>query len=143
MQRPISTNQHVTFDMISAAAMPIIGRLLNPKAPAKRLMGLVAGLAGAQTMVTDFEGGKVGLLPMQAHLTSDLAIGVGLIAAAALMKKESTGTRALLAGLGVFSLAVAAMTDPIPDGKGRVHALKTARKVERVAGETVGELAGA
>jgi len=143
MERPLNTKQHAMLDYVTGAAMPMLTKFFDAKTPARRLIGLVTGVTAGQTMLTDFEGGKVGLLPMQAHLTSDVVLGVSLLGAAALMKNESPKVRMMLAGIGAFSLVAAALTDPIPQGKGESHAKKTAQRVRKVAGRTMGELAGA
>lgn len=143
MQRPITTKQHAVLDYVTSAALPILSKVLAPLPATRTLLSGVAAMTTGQTVVTDFEGGKVGLIPMQAHLTADAAIGLGLLGAAMMMRKESNAVRMLLAGLGVVSLAAAALTDPIPQEKGRSFAERTAEKVRKMAGRTAGELAGA
>jgi len=143
MERPITTKQHAFIDYVTSAMLPILSKALEPRTSTRTLLSGVAAMTTGQTVITDFEGGKVGLIPMQAHLTADAMIGVGLLGAAVLMKNETPAVRMVLAGLGVFSIAAAALTDPIPEGKGRTFAERTAEKVRQMAGRTAGELAGA
>src|SRR4051812_17450775 len=113
MERPITTKQHAFLDYVTSAMLPVLSKVLEPLPSTRTLLSGVAAMTTGQTVITDFEGGKVGLIPMQAHLTSDAVIGVGLLSAAVLLRKETPAVRVVLAGLGVFSLAAAALTDPI------------------------------
>ena len=65
-------------------------------------------------MMTDYEGGMIRLLPMKAHLTMDVLMGIGLITTATLMSSKPKVDRVALAGLGAFAIAYALMTRPEP-----------------------------
>jgi hypothetical protein len=141
MYHPISTKTHSMLDYVFGMALPMLPRLLGAKAPARNLMRGVAGTATAQTVMTDFEGGKFGVLPMQAHLANDALVGVALLGASVFLKDESPLVRGALAGLGLFSLGAAFLTEPIPRGKGREHAERTAEKLSHF-NDRLGEMAG-
>jgi hypothetical protein len=85
----------------------------------RRIVDSVAAVAGAQSMVTDYEGGMIRMLPMRAHLASDVLMGAGLISIAAMMRRKPSVDRWLLAGLGLFTLASALLTQPGPSDRKR------------------------
>jgi len=97
----------------------------------------------AQSVLTDYEGGVKGVLPMQGHLAIDAVIGVGLVVAAVALTEESTEERIGLAALGILAAGAALMTEPIPRGRGRERAKSAAKAWRNVTGDTVGRLAGA
>jgi hypothetical protein len=72
----------------------------------------------------------------------DGMIGVGLLGAAALLDRQPAEVRLALLGAGIFALATAAMTDPIPTGHGKKKAVRTANRARTLAGERVGAMAG-
>src|SRR5688572_29232141 len=111
--RPISTVQHAAIDYTWSATMPLLPRLLGWNPEAARLFDAVAATGAVQSVTTDYEGGLAKVMPMQAHLAMDGVIGVGLLAAAALMKDQPPAVRLAMLGAGVFALAAAAMTEPI------------------------------
>jgi hypothetical protein len=141
MKRPITTKQHATADYIWSLAMPVLPWLLGAGPVAKTVMRTASGLGVAETAVTNFEGGVKGVLPMQGHLAMDAMMGAGLIGTAMLLKNESKLVRGFLAGAGLFAIAAAVLTEPIPRGAGRKHAKETARKVKSYAGDGWGRWA--
>lgn len=143
MYHPISTKTHSYLDYVTTLMLPFLPNLLGARGPGKVVMRSVAGLIGGQTLITNFEGGKIPILPMQMHLANDALVGVGLLTASLVLRNESPIVRGALAGLGLFSLGAALLTEPVPRGKGRAQARRTAKSVRRHAGETIGEMAGA
>ena len=140
--RPVSTLQHGVVDYTWSALMPILPRLLGANAEATRIFDAVAATGAVQSVMTDYETGLVKVMPMQAHLAMDGMIGVGLIGAAALMTRQPPEVRLALLGAGLFAIATAAMTDPIPTGEGRKNAVKTANRDRTLAGDRAGAVAG-
>lgn len=141
MKRLISTKQHAMIDYVWSLAMPLLPWLIGAGPGAKSVMRAASGIGAAETALTNFEGGVKGVLPMQGHLAMDAVLGVGLIGTAALLKNESVLVRGFLAGAGLFAIAAATLTDPIPEGAGRKHAKETARKVKEYAGSRWGQFA--
>jgi hypothetical protein len=142
MYHSITTKQHSILDYVFGLMLPALPRLLGAKTPARAVLRSVAAAATGQTVMTDFEGGKFGVLPMQAHLANDALVGFVLLGAAAMLKDESPLVRGGLAGLGLFSLGASLLTEPIPRGKGREHAQRTAQRLSEY-NETLGTVAGA
>ena len=140
--RPVTTLQHGVVDYAWSAAMPMLARLIGADAEATRIFDAVAATGAVQSVMTDYEVGLVKVMPMQAHLAMDGMIGVGLIGAAALMGRQPPEVRLALLGAGIFAIATAAMTDPIPTGHGKKKAVKTANRARTLAGDRAGALAG-
>lgn len=141
--RPLSTKQHAFIDYVWSLALPLVPRAFGWEGTPRRIFEGVAGVGAAQSAMTDYEGGGVRVLPMQAHLAMDGVIGVGLVGAGLLLRGQPTAVRMTLIGAGVFALAATALTEPIPRGKGKAHAQRTARLLKRVGGNGVGSAAGA
>ena len=106
----IPTKVHAVEDYMTSTTLPMAARKLGVTPGTRRIMDSVAAVAGAQSMMTDYEGGLVRMLPMRAHLRMDMMMGVGLIAAAALMWRKPRVDRLALGGLGLFSVAYALLT---------------------------------
>lgn len=110
----ISTRLHGLIDYATAS---IEGGLstsgwLTPSV--RRILGTAAiGHAGNAAM-TDYEAGLQAKLTMRQHLALDAAGGAALLAAGLLMRRQPSGSRALLAGLGLSQLAVVAYSSSRP-----------------------------
>jgi hypothetical protein len=141
MKHLITTKQHAKIDYIWSIAMPLLPWLIGAGPGAKKAMRAASGIGAAETAMTDFEGGMKGLLPMQGHLAMDAVLGVGLIGTALFLKNESPLVRGFLAGAGLFAIAAATLTEPIPHGAGKAHAKETARKMKEHSAR-LGRIAG-
>jgi hypothetical protein len=113
----IPTQVHAMEDYLTSATAPVAARMLGASDTTRHIVDGVAGIAGMQSMMTDYEGGAVHLLPMKAHLASDLMMGAGLLATAALMSRKPSVDRWLLAGLGFVAVASALFTKTQPSYK--------------------------
>jgi hypothetical protein len=113
----IPTKVHAMEDYLTSSTMPYAARKLGVTPTTRTIMDSVAAMAGMQSMVTDYEGGVVRLLPMRAHLASDMLLGAGLITVAALMRRLPSVDRLLLAGLGTVTLASAMLTQSHPSDR--------------------------
>lgn len=116
--RMMPTKVHAVEDYMTSTGAPMIARSLGVTPTTRKIFDSVAAVVGMQSMITDYEGGVVRVLPMKAHLASDLMIGVGLLTVAAAMRKSPTVDRVALAGLGVISVVSALMTRPTPGAGG-------------------------
>ena len=114
MSRPIPTKVHAMEDYMTSAALPIMGRQLGVMPMTQRILDSIAAVAGLQSTMTDYEGGVVRMLPMRAHLASDMVIGGSLLSMAMLMRRTPRVDRMMLGGLGAFSVALAMLTRPTP-----------------------------
>lgn len=108
----IPTYVHAMGDYLTSTTAPLAARRLGVTPTTRRIVDGMAAMAGVQSLMTDYEGGAVRVMPMRAHLASDMAMGVGLLSAAAMMRQSPARDRQLLAGLGAFSLVYALMTRP-------------------------------
>jgi hypothetical protein len=111
----IPTKVHAVEDYMTSATLPYAARKLGVTPTTRRILDSVAAAAGSQSMMTDYEGGVVRLLPMRAHLMSDMLMGGGLLSIAAFMRGMPRADRLLLAGVGAFSLVLALLTRPVPE----------------------------
>jgi len=114
MNRPIPTKVHAMEDYMTSATLPIMGRQLGVMPMTQRILDSIAAVAGLQSTMTDYEGGVVRMLPMRAHLASDMVIGGSLLSMAMLMRRTPRVDRMMLGGLGAFSVALAMLTRPTP-----------------------------
>ena len=108
----IPTYVHAVGDYLTSTAAPLAARRLGVTATTRHIVDGMAAMAGAQSLMTDNEGGAIPVVPMRAHLASDMAMGLGLLSTAAMMRNAPPRDRRLLAGLGAFSLVYALMTQP-------------------------------
>ncbi len=122
----IPTYVHAIGDYLTSTAAPLAARRLGVTPTTRHIVDGMAAMAGAQSLMTDYEGGAVQVMPMRAHLAADMAMGVGLLSTAAMMRHAPARDRRLLAGLGAFSLVYALMTQP-------------ERRNDRVAGDVLDE----
>lgn len=113
----IPTKCHAMEDYLTGAAAPALARGLGLSDTARHIVDGFAGVAGVQSMMTDYEGGLMRVLPMSAHLASDFVLGAGLITAAALMKRKSQADRWFLAGLGMVAVLSAIFSRTTPDDR--------------------------
>ena len=107
----IPTSAHAVGDYLTSATAPLAARRLGVTPTTRRIVDGMATMAGIQSLMTDYEGGAVRMMPMRAHLASDIAMGVTLLTTAAMMRAPARD-RQLLAGLGAFSVVYALMTRP-------------------------------
>ena len=105
---------------VDALAVPVVTgqKLAGAALELDRAMG---GVLSEMIVNAEFRGRIHEVLPMPAHLAIDAIAGAGLLGAAALMTSERPQVRAVLAGLGLFEVAAAFLTEPEPrrDGRGR------------------------
>src|SRR4051812_29418539 len=135
MQR-ISTQTHGTIDYAFSAVVAWLPKLLGMERKTTALLEANAGIAALYSAATNYEKGIVKVLPMKAHLTLDALSGGMMVGAAMMLEDESPRNRALIAGLGLFEIAAAVMTDPVPR-----HSVENetgpAARVRTAAGELV------
>src|SRR5215207_7711706 len=111
----ISTRTHGALDYLSAAALLSAAQLHGRRSTVGQSLA-VAGLATvAYSLITRYEWGVVGALPMQKHLALDALQGVAFCATALLLNSETRELRHALAGYGLFAIVVAALTQREPE----------------------------
>ena len=120
MDQPISRAQHGVLDWIYAptlAALPSVVKFDRDSAPATAAR-IMAGSAAATTMFTRFEAGLVRVIPFKVHLGLDVALSAFALAAPWLLGfKDDARARNTFVAVGLFGLAVGALTQPteMPD----------------------------
>lgn len=115
MQQPITRAQHGVLDWIYAptlAALPNLVKFDNDSAPASAAR-IMAGAATASTVMTRFEAGLIRVIPFKVHLGLDVAMSLFALAAPwALGFKDDARARNTFVAVGLFGLAVGALTQP-------------------------------
>lgn len=110
--KPISRRIHGVLDYLTAGgllALPWALGWSGPVASFARLLGLVTA---AYSALTDYELGVRRALSFRAHLMFDAASALAFLAAPLFFRRERAGVRAALAGIGLFELAAALLTNP-------------------------------
>jgi hypothetical protein len=120
MNQPITRAQHGVLDWVYAptlAALPNLVAFDDDSGPASAAR-IMAAAAATTTVFTRFEAGLVRLIPFKAHLGLDVALSAFAVAAPWLLGfKDDARARNTFVAVGVFGLAVAALTQPteMPD----------------------------
>ena len=113
--RIIPTKVHGILDYLSVATLAGLPRLMGWD---DRVTNLLTGAAAGTlvySLLTRYELGLAGVLPMKAHLALDGMSGASLCAAALLLRdQEEASVVGTLYGLGVFEMAAAVMTQTEP-----------------------------
>ncbi|MCC7446921.1 MAG: hypothetical protein IT324_05855 [Anaerolineae bacterium] len=110
----IPSEVHGVLDYMTGGLLIALPRLLRWPA---RMTNLVTGVAlghMAYSLMTNYELGLFKTLPFKTHLAIDVVAGAMFAAAPLLFKDEDTSITATMMGLGVYELAVTAMTNPEP-----------------------------
>ena len=107
----ISTKQHGVIDYLFTASVFALPRARGWSGAPRALLTGSALLTGMSSALTRYELGLVKILPMKGHLALDLVQAASFLAAPRLLRDEDSEVRATLAGLGVFSVAAALLTD--------------------------------
>ena len=110
----LPTKFHAFEDYTTAATLPVLPRAFGWSRTVRSLFDAAAATAVVQSLLTDYEGGAARVLPMRGHLTADVVIGAGFLAAAAALRREPPLARVALAGFGAYAIVLALLTRPRP-----------------------------
>jgi hypothetical protein len=111
----ISTKMHGVLDLATAGTLLALPRMLGWGERARGLATNAALGALAYGALTRYEFGLLKVLPMRAHLALDALSGATLCAAPwLLLADEDDEVKNTLLGIGLFELAAAFTTDPVP-----------------------------
>jgi hypothetical protein len=80
MTKPISTRVHGMIDYTWTVAASALATRLGRASSTARLLRSAAAAATATSLVTNYEGGAVRLMPMKGHLAADFALCSVLLA---------------------------------------------------------------
>jgi SPW repeat len=126
--RVIPTRVHGMLDYLAGvlliAAPWIFG--FADESTAATWIAVLAGIAMiGMSAMTDYEGGFLSrMIPMTAHLGTDVVLGIFLAVSPWLFGFADEGTNAWLpfVAIGVLEVGTAAVTDPAPGAAARRHA---------------------
>ena len=128
--RRMTTSTHGIIDYTFGLAVGILPFVLRMSPRSRAMLETAAASATAYSSVTDYERGIARVFPMKLHLALDAVSGITFLAAAATMKTEKPGTRALLAGIGLSEVFAALLTETKPrhPARGREDVASKLRK---------------
>ena len=110
----ISTKMHGVLDYFTAGTLVALPRMLGWDKSVTNVMTNAAIGTVAYSLLTRYELGLVKVLPMKGHLGLDAMSGALFCGAPLLFPDEGTDVKAILVGLGIFELAVTALTEREP-----------------------------
>lgn len=111
MNRPISTKTHGMIDYTWASTAAAMPKMMTSAPAASRLIQNAGLVAGANTMLTNYEAGLLKLMPMKAHLAFDALIGGALLLAPLFVPASERRYALIPMAFGVASLLSALMTE--------------------------------
>jgi len=114
MRKPISTKVHGVLDYVTGAALMALPSMLGWRRKPSMLLEGSGAMAAAYSLITDYELSVAKLLPMKAHLTMD-ALSGGMLLGAAMLMDEDDDVRMTIAGIGVWEIMAALMTETEPE----------------------------
>jgi hypothetical protein len=112
--RPIPTRVHGALDYMTVVALFALPRLLGWSDHLTTLMTAMAVITLIYSLITRYELGALGTLPMRGHLVLDFVSGLVFLAAALLLTREPDGVRAVLAAIGAFEIGASLLTQTEP-----------------------------
>lgn len=110
MYRPISTRTHGLIDYAWATAAGTLPAMMNGAAATARLVRGAAAAASASSMVTNYEGGVVRVMPMRMHLALDVMLGAALMLTPWLIPRAERRYTAVPVALGAVALLTGLLT---------------------------------
>lgn len=109
-----STRTHGVLDYSSVVLLLVLPRALGWSKPVTNLLTGSALGTLVYSLLTRYELGVSGLLPMPTHLALDRTSGLALCTAAGVMTGEPGSVRAALLGLGLFEVTASLTTETAP-----------------------------
>lgn len=111
-----STKTHGMLDYLTAGTLLALPSLIKPSSGVRSMLQVAALGTAAYSLLTNYELGVKGLLPMKTHLLLDGMSGALFAASPLLFANERGDVKAILAGIGAFELAASLMTEEQPRG---------------------------
>jgi hypothetical protein len=105
---------HGVIDYLTAGMLMALPRMFRWSSKATTLMTGAALGTMVYSLMTRYELGLFKMLPFKTHLALDAMNGAMFAAAPLLMPDEDPSVTAAMVGIGVFELAVIAMSNPEP-----------------------------
>ena len=110
----ISTRAHGVIDYAVAGLFGALAGSRRIDAPVRRVLGAAGAYHTSYSLLTDYEGGLEGWIPMPQHLVLDALGGAALCGAGLVMRRQSSAARALLIAAGTAELAIVALSSSTP-----------------------------
>ena len=110
MYRPISTRTHGLIDYAWATTAGTLPKMIDGATATARLVRSAAASASANSMVTNYEGGVVRVMPMRMHLAMDALLGTALILAPLFLPRDERRYAAIPVVLGAVALITGMLT---------------------------------
>jgi len=114
MYRPISTRTHGFIDYAWATTAGTLPRMMNRATATSRLVRGAAAAASANSMVTNYEGGLLRVMPMRVHLATDVVLGAALMLAPWFLPRAERRYAAVPVALGAVALLTGLLTKKYP-----------------------------
>lgn len=106
-----STKFHGVLDYLTVAVLPTLPRVLGWSPETTRFCDVAAGGVLLYSLGTRYERGAVDLIPMPCHFVFDATLGVLLLTVPRHIGEPDAMARAVLTGLGLFSLFASVATE--------------------------------
>lgn len=107
----ISAQTHVVLDYITVIALLAIPDLVSLTPNATVLSYSLAGIHFIMTVMTDFSGGIIKLIPFKVHGYVELIVGIALVILAFTVFKGDNADEIYFACVGIVILIVFSITD--------------------------------
>lgn len=111
MNRPISTRTHGLIDYAWASAAGSVPTMMEGAPTTVRLVRTAAAAAGANSMVTNYEGGALRVMPMRMHLAVDVLLGAALVLSPWFLPRGERRYAAIPVALGAAALLTSLLTE--------------------------------
>jgi hypothetical protein len=102
------------LDYMTAGTLLALPALLKPSSEVATLLRGAGVGTLVYSLLTDYELGAAGVIPMQGHLLLDAMSGATFAAAPLLFPDEDKTVLGVMVGLGVFELMASLMTETQP-----------------------------
>ena len=110
MNRTISTRTHGVIDYTWATTAASLPRMMTTASSTGRLIRSAGAAASANSILTNYEGGVVRVMPMKAHLAFDMVMCAGLMLSPFFLPASERRYAAIPVALGAAGLLTALMT---------------------------------
>ena len=111
MNRPISTRTHGVIDYTWASISAAVPNMMNDGAATARLIRGASAAATTNSMLTNYEGGVMKVMPMKAHLAMDFVMCSALLLSPFFLPSSERRYAAIPMLLGGAGLLTALMTE--------------------------------
>jgi hypothetical protein len=110
MHRPISTRAHGFIDYAWASTAGTLPKMMEDATATARLVRSAGAAASVNSMVTNYEGGVLRMMPMRMHLAMDVLLGTALLLAPLFLPRSERRYAAVPVALGAVGLLTSMLT---------------------------------